>query len=173
MRDAGISARNGFASFVFAKSKSGERTRRAAQLGCYTRFQPIIDENRDFYACSGFSIIWMEKVVMTKPFVKVWIELIRPLFPKNTRIQLYAGNGVVLRIDWKLRGDPNRPNKRSRLIRVIIPGEAIDDCTDFKMAGSRFKEIIQAKLSTFNPDHDTPKYSSPLIEQWFVSGLKV
>ena len=110
---------------------------------------------------------------MTKPFVNDWIELIRPLFPKDARIEMDAGNDVVLRIDWKLRSDPNRPNKRSRLIRVVIPEEAIDDCTDFKIAGSRFKKIIQDKLSVFNPDHDTPKYGSPPIEEWIISTLDV
>jgi len=82
-----------------------------------------------------------------------------------------AGNDVVLRIDWKLGSDPNRLNKRSRLIRVAISKEAIDDCTDFKIAASRFKKIIQDKLSFFNPDHDTPKYGSPPIEEWIISTL--
>jgi len=114
-----------------------------------------------------------EDIVMTKPFVNEWIELIRPLFPKSARIEINEGRDVVLRIDWKLENDPNRPNKRSRLISVVIPEEAINDCTDFKIAGSRFKKIIQDKLSVFNPDHDTPKYGSPPIEQLVVSTFNV
>jgi hypothetical protein len=110
---------------------------------------------------------------MTKPFVNEWIELIRPLFPKSARIEIDAGNDVVLRIDWKLGNDPDRPNKRSRLIRVTIPEEAIDDCTDVKTAGSRIKKIIQDKLSVFNPDHDTHKYASPPIEEWVISTFDV
>jgi len=65
------------------------------------------------------------------------------------------GNDVILRIDWKLGNDPNRPNKRSRLIRVIISEEAIDDCQDFNKAGVRFLEIIKNRFSAFNPDHTT------------------
>ena len=110
---------------------------------------------------------------MTEPIVNEWIELIRPLFPKNARIEIDAGNDVVLRIDWKLESDPNRPNKRSRLIRVIIPEEAIDDCTDFKAAGSKFTKIIKDKLSVFDPDHDTPRYGSSPVEEWVVSTLDV
>lgn len=110
---------------------------------------------------------------MTKPFVNEWIELIRPLFPKGARIEIDAGNDIVLRIDWKLENDPNRPNKRSRLIRVIIPEEVIDDCKDVKAAGSRIKKIIQDGLSVFNPDHDTDKYGSPSIEEWVLSTFDV
>lgn len=95
------------------------------------------------------------------------------LFPKNARIEIDAGNDVILQIDWKLGNDLDRPNKRSRLIRVIIPEEAIDDCRDFKKAGSRFKKIIEDKLSIFNPDHDAPKYNSPPKEEWIVSTFDV
>jgi hypothetical protein len=110
---------------------------------------------------------------MTQPFVNEWIEMICPLFPKNTRIQIDPGNDVVLRIDWKLEKDPNRPNKRSRLIRVVIPEEAIDDCTDFKITGAKLTKIIKDKLSVFNPDHDIPRYGSPPVEQWVISTFDV
>jgi hypothetical protein len=110
---------------------------------------------------------------MTKSFINEWVKLIRPLFPKNTRIEIDAGNDVILRIDWKLGNDPARPYKRSRLIRVIIPGEAIDDCADFKKAGSRFRKIIEDKLSVFHPDHDTRKCGSPPKEEWIVSTFDV
>lgn len=110
---------------------------------------------------------------MVEPFIEEWIELIRPLFPNDARIETDAGDDVVLRIDWKLGSDPDRPNKRSRLIRVIIPREAITDCHDFKTAGSRFRKIIQDRLSVFNPDHDIPKYGSPPIEEWVISTFDV
>ena len=110
---------------------------------------------------------------MTKPFVNEWIELIRPLFPKSARIAIDAGNDVILRIDWKLRNDPARPYKRSRLIRVVIPEAVIDDCTDSKKAGSRIKKIIEDKLSAFHPDHVTPKCGTPPREHWIISTADV
>ena len=111
--------------------------------------------------------------IMTKSFVNEWVKLIRPLFPKNTRIEINAEYDVILRIDWKLRNDPARPNKRSRLIRVIIREKAIADCTDFKKAGSRFKKIIEDKLSVFHPDHDTRRCGTPPKEKWIISTLGV
>jgi len=106
-------------------------------------------------------------------FVNEWVKLIRPLFPNAARIEIDAGNDVILRIDWKLRNDSARPNKRSRLIRVIIPEEAIDDCMDFKKAGSRIKKIVEDKLSVFHPDHDAPKCGSPPKEEWIISTFDV
>jgi hypothetical protein len=111
--------------------------------------------------------------VVTKSFVNQWVRLIRPLFPKNARIEIDAGNEVILRIDWKLRNDPARPNKRSRLIRVVIPQEAIDDCADLEKAGSRFKKLIEDKLSVFHADHNSPQCGSPPREVWIVSTFDV
>ena len=111
--------------------------------------------------------------MMKQPLVNEWVEMIRPLFPKNARIEIDSGNDVVLRIDWKLENDPNRPNKRSRLIRVKITEEVIEDCTDSKIAGSRFMEIIRFHLSVFDPDHDTPRHGSLPEEKWVISTLDV
>jgi hypothetical protein len=110
---------------------------------------------------------------MAKSFVNEWVGLIRPLFPKNARIEINRGGDVIFRIDWKLRNDPARPYKRSRLIQVTVPEEAIDACTDFRKAGSRFKTLIEDRLSVFHPDHDTPKCGSPPKEVWIVTALDV
>jgi len=107
---------------------------------------------------------------VTRTFVGEWIKLLRPLFPRSARIEVDTGNDLVLRIDWKLRSDPNRPNKRSRLIRVVIPQKAVDGY-DVKTAGSRLKQIVQDKLSLFNPDHDTRRCGRRPIEEWVVSTL--
>ena len=110
---------------------------------------------------------------MAKPFVDDWIAFIRPLFPKSSRIEIDVGKDVVVRVDWKLRNDPGRPNKRSRLIRVVIPEETIQDCPDVKTVGSRIKKLIQYKLSLFNPDHDTRKCGRRPVEEWVVSTFDV
>jgi len=106
---------------------------------------------------------------MTKQFIETWIELIRPLFPPDVKIETDEENGFILRINWKLKNDRDRPNKPSRLIRVIISEEAIEDCNNFNKAGSRFREVIENKLSTFNPEHDNPRDLGPPIEEWEIS----
>ena len=111
--------------------------------------------------------------MVTKSFVNERVRLIRPLFPKHTRIEIDAENDITLRIDWRLKNDPARPNKRSRLIRVIIPQEAIDDCADLEKAGSRFKKLIEDKLSVFRPDHDSLRCGSPPREVWILSTFDI
>jgi hypothetical protein len=113
----------------------------------------------------------MKEIVMPDAFLDEWIKLIRPLFPRNARIETDAGNAVALKIDWKLGNDQSRPNKRSRLIRMVIPEETIQDCADFKTAGSRIKKVIQGKLSVFNPDHNTRRCGKRPTEEWVVSTL--
>ena len=108
---------------------------------------------------------------MVWPPVGEWIRLIRPLFPKNARIEVGEGNDLVLQIDWLLGSDPTRPHKRSRVIRVVVPEKAINDCADFKTAGSQFKKVIQHKLSLFNPDHDTRRCGRRPTEEWVVATL--
>jgi hypothetical protein len=124
---------------------------------------------------AGFINYYLQKEgpVMPKSFVNEWVRLIRPLFPKNARIEINRGGDVIFRIDWKLRNDPARPYKRSRLIQVTVPEEAIDACTDLRKAGSRFKTLIEDRLSVFHPDHDTPKCGSPPKEVWIVTELDV
>lgn len=117
---------------------------------------------------------------MTKSFVNEWIEVIRPLFPTDAiiepkgeeydgfivdtnRVEPFEGGDVIFEIRWKLENNQNRPNKRSRSIRIIIEEEAVDDCVDFKEAGLKLKEIIEIKLSTFNPDDGPP------TEEWKIS----
>ena len=115
----------------------------------------------------------MEAAAVTNSLIAAWVKLIRPLFPKNARIEVTGGADVVLRIDWKLGTDPLRPHKRSRMIRVIIPEEAIGACTDFKKAGSRFRKLIEDRLATFRPDHSTPKCGTPPREEWIVTSRDV
>ncbi len=115
----------------------------------------------------------MEGAAITHSPIATWVKLIRPLFPKNARIEITAEADVVLRIDWKLGTDPARPHKRSRMIRVIISEEAIGDCTDFKEAGSRFRKLIEDRLSTFHPDHSTPRCGTPPREEWIIASQDV
>ncbi|MFX0199057.1 MAG: hypothetical protein ACFFCW_23285 [Candidatus Hodarchaeota archaeon] len=106
---------------------------------------------------------------MTQPFINQWLDLIRPIFPPNASIEVDEGNDIFLRIDWRLGDEPERPNKRSRLIKIVISREAIEDCQDFNKAGLRFRKIIENKLSGFNPAHNHSRLVSPPTEEWIIS----
>jgi hypothetical protein len=106
---------------------------------------------------------------MEELVVKAWIRQIRSVLPKNARIEMDHGSDIILRIDWRLLGDPRRPNKRSRLVAIVIPEETIRECNDFKAAGSRLLGFVKSKLSTFNENHDTPRCGRRPVEKWVIS----
>lgn len=57
-----------------------------------------------------------------------WTKLLTPVFPVGAEFntQEISGN-YRLSVFWKLESDPERPNKPSKTIQVIISKEVIDD----------------------------------------------
>lgn len=106
---------------------------------------------------------------MENSFIDLWISILRPIFPSNARIIKEKGNDITIKIDWKLDNDPSRPNRRSRLIRLVISEEAIEDCHDYEEAGHRLKQIVERRYAEFNPDHDNPREKGPPSEEWLIT----
>jgi len=102
------------------------------------------------------------------------IASVKELFPKHAEFNSWVDHSrsaYVCNISWKLNNDVNRPNKPSRIILVIISREAIEDCNyenREQIIKEKFKDIIQKKYKSFDPDHDVSRYQSPPTEEWFV-----
>ncbi len=107
---------------------------------------------------------------MKKPFIDQWLKQIKTIFPESARIgNDHQESDAIIKIDWKLENDLDRPNKRSRLIKIIISGEAIEDCQNPVEAGKIFHKIIKEKFSSFDPDHDDSIHTGPPEEVWVIS----
>jgi hypothetical protein len=83
---------------------------------------------------------------------------------------------MMILATWRLKGDPARPNKRSRMIRIVISQEALDDYTRESdgvrfASDARFVSWFQRQLTTFNPHHETPQGVEPPAETWNVSTI--
>jgi hypothetical protein len=104
-----------------------------------------------------------------EPFVKEWVRQIRPLLPKNARIETDRTPDVIIKVDWKLNDDPSRPHKRSRLLAIIVREEAVLRCTDFRVAGLQIAKIIKNKLTAFDGNHHTPRCGRRPTEKWIIS----
>jgi hypothetical protein len=109
--------------------------------------------------------------------LRQWIDIIRPLFPSNAKFTPgpYPG-GCCLWVGWKLKNDPARPNKPSRKIRIIVAHEAIEDYRDKdraaqRQADERLKEFVRERVRDFNPEHESPRYQTPPIEDWVASRI--
>lgn len=100
---------------------------------------------------------------------KRWISLMKPIFRPGASITSKISNGLIFEVYWKLHSNPHRPNKPSRLIHIYISEEEIEDCTDFVAADNSIKAIVEAKLQTFNPEHDNLESEGPPVERWIIN----
>lgn len=84
-----------------------------------------------------------------------------------------GSSGFVLSVHWKLKDDPERPNRYSKTIVVFISRELLEDLPNYpaSMQQSALQKISSwtaAKFKAFDPSHDVPKYLQPPSEQWTI-----
>jgi hypothetical protein len=80
---------------------------------------------------------------------------------------------LIFQVSWELN-DPERPSKKSRTISICVSEEAIQDFEDAPLqnqesASQRVFNFLNQKLSAFNPEHDTPAFTPPPVEQWIIN----
>lgn len=100
------------------------------------------------------------------------LHMFPPLAEEAPKTTMLNGDFHAI-IYWKINNDPNRPNKPSCRIRIIIPHEAINDVhyeQNKDKVKIKFSKFIETKLQNFNPDHNEP-VSSPPIEEWLVESI--
>lgn len=101
-----------------------------------------------------------------------WEKLLRRSFPNGADLKVDpTSSDFKARVSWKVGTDPVRPNKISKLILVVVPGETADDYGNKpaerrKSDDLQLQKFIQAKLATHDPDHHRPKSVSPPEVQW-------
>ena len=117
---------------------------------------------------------------MAKDFSTRFRALVEPHLPPDSRVLIPPGGpDLVILITWRLLNtDPVRPNKRSRMIRIVISEEALDDYargTDGVRLASdeRFIVWLQLKLATFDPHHDAPLGVEPTPATWNLATLEL
>ena len=81
---------------------------------------------------------------------------------------------MMILATWRLPSNPLHPNKRSRMIRIVISQEALatyargNDAA--RLAGDeRFVVWFRRQLSGFDPNHDSPLGVEPPSVTWPVS----
>ena len=102
-------------------------------------------------------------------------ELVKQQLGDDPRILVPRGaQDMMILATWRLTGDMVRPNKRSRMVRIVISQEALEDYArgseDLRRAGDeRFVAWIRRQLSTFDPNHESPLGVEPPAVTWPVS----
>ena len=107
-----------------------------------------------------------------------WGSLLRPVFPDGTDFDVDP-NASDFRAEarWKVGTDPDRPNKMSKTIFIIVPVETARDYankTDAQRQSddNKLLEFVKSQLASHDPDHDNPKEGLPPAVKW-VAGSNV
>lgn len=85
-----------------------------------------------------------------------------------------TSGGFVLSVHWKLKNDPDRPNKYSKTVAIAIPLELIEDFPSYpeSLQSSALEKIgqhIKERLSSFDPNHNAPRGMLEPVEHLDIS----
>jgi hypothetical protein len=89
-----------------------------------------------------------------------WEALLNPLFSAGSEIEIDSNApDFRLRASWKLGTDPNRPNKMSKIIIVLVPAEVADDYSNKndaqqKSDDEKLLRFVRDSLSNHDPDRN-------------------
>ena len=104
-------------------------------------------------------------------------ELVELQLPEDSRILMpRGGQDMMILASWRLTTEMFRASKRSRMIRIVISEEALQDYADGSeeargASDKRFVEWLKRQLSAFDPNHDSPLGVEPAPVTWPVSTM--
>ena len=91
-----------------------------------------------------------------------WLDLVRFAFGPGKEVNVTpSADDFVVHVSWALP-DTNRPNKRSKTIRLVISREAVyeyfgkEDESRREQDRQKVVTWIRNKLESFDPDHGAP-----------------
>jgi hypothetical protein len=104
-------------------------------------------------------------------------ELVELQLPDGSRVLVPSGGpDMMILATWRLSNDTVRPNKRSRMIRLVISQEALEDyaCGSHgarQASDERLTHWLTRQLSGFDPNHDAPLGVEPPAVTWPIDTL--
>jgi hypothetical protein len=104
-------------------------------------------------------------------------ELVELQLPDDSRILIpRGGQDMMILATWRLSTDVFRASKRSRMIRIVISEEALQDYArgndGARLASDeRFTGWLRRQLSSFDPNHDSPLGVEPPAVTWSINTL--
>ena len=104
--------------------------------------------------------------------------VVQRCFPADARIIVVSKEtDVIFAISWKIRTDPGRPLKRSKIIRLNIEEEVVAEYAHGAVAvrqafDDRLEQSLREHLTHFNPDHHALEDQVPPVVDWLVNANK-
>ncbi len=109
-----------------------------------------------------------------KDFSTQFRALVEGALPKDSRVVMPRGDdGLMILATWRLPGDPFRPAKRSRMVRIAITQEALEHYAGGNdgarlASNERFVAWLRRQIAAFDPHHDAPLGVEPAPVTWPV-----
>ncbi len=104
-----------------------------------------------------------------------WKSLLQPAFPDGTDFDVVDPDASNFRAEvrWKVGTDPDRPNKMSKTIFIIVPREAASDYANKNDAQRqsddiKLLEFVKSNLANHDPDYDNRKRVVPPKVEWLA-----
>jgi len=106
-----------------------------------------------------------------KQLLERFDNLLRAIFPENAN-QRIVENRIL--VNWRLNNDPQRPNKRSKLIKIDFSYEFLEDYSELSSfekdkIDAKIKNYIERNFSDFDPDHNESYNSPEPFVEWQIS----
>ena len=101
-------------------------------------------------------------------------DLVQRQLGDDPRILVPRGaQDMIILATWRLSMDALRPHKRSRMVRVVISQEALEEYARGSevmrtACDERFVAWFRRQLSAFNPNHESPLGVDPPPVTWSV-----
>jgi len=107
------------------------------------------------------------------------INQVKKIFPHKLSIEFrnrkeICSEAFYCCINWKLNNDKNRPYKRSRIIKILIARETLEDYNNSSTQSQKkvqisFYKFIESKYKKFNSDHDKDQNQLLPTEVWLFN----
>ena len=117
----------------------------------------------------------MSHAITGAPPVERWIEIARSLFPKEAEVSHPPmGESVWMKVRWKIRGDPRRPEKPARGVNIYFTREFCKSYQGLNQTQQSewddgVRRFLSSRYASFVPDHNAPHGAPVPEESWFVT----
>lgn len=103
-----------------------------------------------------------------------FIQIVAETMPANADVRrVPSARELILRVDWALQDDPERPSKNSKTIEICVTHDALSDFKSASVAnqsgaGRRIRAFLTLRLAQFDPAHYVPMHEIPPVERWVI-----
>jgi hypothetical protein len=120
-----------------------------------------------------------EEGIRVKDYSARFREIVEAQLPDDARILMPRGGAdLMILVTWRLHSDPTRPSKRSRLVRVVVSEQALEDYaigSEARRAASDVRLVtwLRSRLGDFDPDHEAPLGVEPPAVTWRLDSAEL